>query len=237
MNVYVIIIVLYLMLVMGIKLSSILQILVPPALAYLVYLVMPDDYRALITVEKITEHTTFKQIYPGYDKLIDMDFLKKNPIYLLYHLIIPTIIVIIILRVRKVYLSINAFLNDTSNEFSNLCPSSYKRNLFPLLIPFYNPILLLFIWLPLSFWFKNLPISIINSNQKTIESKDTNREPDAYISRSFIVYYITSVIFLYIMMFRACKVPVEAISEAVSEAVSEVVPETISEVVPETISS
>lgn len=232
MNVYVIIIVLYLMLVMGIKLSSILQILVPPALAYLVYLVTPDSYHKQI-IEKITEHPIFKQIYPGYDKLIDMDFLKKNPIYLLYHLIIPTIIVIIILRVRKVYLSINAFLNDTSNEFSNLCPSSYKRNLFPLLIPFYNPILLLFIWLPLSFWFKNLPISIINSNQKTIESKDTNREPDAYISRSFIVYYITSVIFLYIMMFRACKVPVEAVSEAVSE----VVPETISEVVPETISS
>ncbi len=232
MNVYVIIIVLYLMFVMGIKLSTILQALVAPALAYLVYLVTPDSYHKQI-IEKITEHPIFKQIYPGYDKLIDMDFLKKNPIYLLYHLIIPTIIVIIILRVRKVYLSINAFLNDTSNEFSNLCPSSYKRNLFPLLIPFYNPILLLFIWLPLSFWFKNLPISIINSNQKTIESKDTNREPDAYISRSFIVYYITSVIFLYIMMFRACKVPVEAVSEAVSE----VVPETISEVVPETISS
>lgn len=232
MNVYVIIIVLYLMFVMGIKLSTILQTLVAPALAYLVYLVTPDSYHKQI-IEKITEHPIFKQIYPGYDKLIDMDFLKKNPIYLLYHLIIPTIIVIIILRVRKVYLSINAFLNDTSNEFSNLCPSSYKRNLFPLLIPFYNPILLLFIWLPLSFWFKNLPISIINSNQKTIESKDTNREPDAYISRSFIVYYITSVIFLYIMMFRACKVPVEAVSEAVSE----VVPETISEVVPETISS
>ena len=232
MNVYVIIIVLYLMLVMGIKLSSILQILVPPALAYLVYLVTPDSYHKQI-IEKITEHPIFKQIYPGYDKLIDMDFLKKNPIYLLYHLIIPTIIVIIILRVRKVYLSINAFLNDTSNEFSNLCPSSYKRNLFPLLIPFYNPILLLFIWLPLSFWFKNLPISIINSNQKTIESKDTNREPDAYISRSFIVYYITSVIFLYIMMFRACKVPVEAVSEAVSETL----PETLLETLPETISS
>ncbi len=232
MNVYVIIIVLYLMFVMGIKLSTILQTLVAPALAYLVYLVTPDSYHKQI-IEKITEHPIFKQIYPGYDKLIDMDFLKKNPIYLLYHLIIPTIIVIIILRVRKVYLSINAFLNDTSNEFSNLCPSSYKRNLFPLLIPFYNPILLLFIWLPLSFWFKNLPISIINSNQKTIESKDTNREPDAYISRSFIVYYITSVIFLYIMMFRACKVPVEAVSEAVSETL----PETLLETLPETISS
>ena len=33
-----------------------------------------------VTVEKITEHPIFKQIYPGYDKLIDMDFLKKNPI-------------------------------------------------------------------------------------------------------------------------------------------------------------
>ena len=192
--------ILYLVFVMGYKLSNIAQI---AFIIFLLYKFIPASIYNQV-LEQVLEHPIFKKIYPGYDKLLNFEFLKENPIYLSYYLAALSIIIYIILRVRRVYLGVSSFFGDVSSELGLLC-NSRTRFIFPLLIPLYNPLFLICFLLPLrTILYK---VGSINSNSNNPNEMD--KKGNEYLSKAFYIYYIVSVLYLYIVMFRACRVPEE----------------------------
>jgi hypothetical protein len=197
---------------MGYKLSNIVLV---ASIVFLSYKFIPETI-----YKQVLEHPTFKKIYPGYDKLLNFQFLIENKIYLSYYLAILGIIIYIFFKVKSVYLGVSSFFGDVSSELGLLC-NSRTRFIFPLLIPLYNPIFLICFLLPLRMLLYKLGSVNANSN----DPSEIDKKGNEYLSKAFYIYYTVSVLYLYIAMFRACRVPEEVTATAtqapsVSEAPS-----------------
>jgi hypothetical protein len=221
--------ILYMVFVMGYKLSNIVLV---ASIVFLSYKFIPESvYKQVL--EQVLEHPTFKKIYPGYDKLLNFQFLIENKVYLSYYLAILGIIIYIFLRVRRVYLGVSSFFGDVSSELGLLC-NSRTRFIFPLLIPLYNPIFLICFLLPLRMLLYRL--GSINSNSN--DPNEMDKKGNEYLSKAFYVYYTVSVLYLYIVMFRACRteappVPVTEAPPVTEElSVTEAPPITATEATP-----
>lgn len=198
-----IIAILYLIFVMGYKLSNIA--LVGLAI-FLTYIIVPESI-----YKQILEHPTVKKIYPGYDNLLNIGFLIENKIYLSYYLAIFGLALYILLKVTKLQMAIKSFFGDVSSELGLLCDTK-KRFMWPFLIPLYNPLFLIFFLIPL----RMLLYKFGEANANSTDKDEIDKNGKKLRSYAFYIYYIVSVLFLYITMFRACKVPAIAPSEEAS---------------------
>lgn len=196
-----IIAVLYLVFVMGYKLSHLAQI---AFIIFLLYTFLPASF-----YKQVLEHPLFKKIYPGYEKLLNIEFLKENRIYLSYYVAILGVILYILFKVRRVYLGIAGFFGDVSSELGLLCDTR-RRFMWPLLIPLYNPLFLIFFLLPLKMFLYKF--GAVNANSTDENEMDKNGKKLSY--KAFYIYYTISVFFLYMTMFKACRGIDEDITEA-----------------------
>jgi|LakMenEpi03Aug12_release.lakeMendotaPanAssembly.Ray.scaffolds.fasta_scaffold04949_27 hypothetical protein len=145
---------------------------------------------------------TSVKIYPGLSNLANYDFIKENPIYLIYHVVTISIALFIFIKIYTIISGVKYFFFDGIPLFyqdliSEICNSNIKYSL-PFLIPIYNPLFLLFYLIPLFNLFSYLPVSFVNSDDK--ETRNVT------FQRAYGTYYLSSVLFLYTIVFNSCGV-------------------------------
>jgi hypothetical protein len=147
----------------------------------------------------------FEKIYPGLSKLTNYKFLKENPIYLIYHVVVISITVYSYMKIYNIYSGARYFLFEGIPLFykdisSELCKSNIAiKYLLMFLIPIYNPLFLLYYLVPLNILFSYLPVSFVNSSD--------NKTRNATSWRAFVTYYLSSVLsILYTILYVSCEV-------------------------------